>query len=105
MKKNKYIKEIADRLPVVLDQTISGYYEDYNEQGELVKFPNIVAHPINHERRIRNAYKNHGMPGVLEYLTWINKLQLQKNVPAQSGADVAQEVVEKRPIRNLNNAH
>ena len=90
MKKNKYIKEIADRLPVVMEQTVSGYYEDYNDQGELAMFPNIVTHPINHERRIRNAYKKHGMPGVLEYLTWINKLQLQRNAHLQSGGAVPQ---------------
>jgi len=75
MKKNKYIKEIAARLPIVLEKTISGYYEDYNQEGELVKFPNFVSHPINHERRIRHAYKHQGMPGVLQYLTWINQLQ------------------------------
>jgi hypothetical protein len=63
MKKNKYIKQIAKNLPVVMDQTVSGYYL---EDGNLV--PNIVNHPINHERRLRNTYEKLGMEGVKKYL-------------------------------------
>ena len=82
-KQDKYIREIADRLPVVYDQAITGFYEDYNEEGEMVKYPHITTHAINHERRIRKAFKSHGMPGVLQYLAWIHKLQLQRNETLQ----------------------
>lgn len=94
MKKNKYIKEIASRLPQIVEMTVSGYYEDYNEEGELVKFPNIVRHPINHERRIRNAYMRLGMDGVLEYLTWIQKLQTQRNDSVQNRTSPGQKEIQ-----------
>lgn len=68
----KYIKQIADRLPVVYDQTVSGFYE---EDGEMK--PNIVNHPINHERRMRKAYEKLGMDGIKIYLEMIHKLQLK----------------------------
>jgi hypothetical protein len=66
----KYIQQIADRLPVVYDQTVSGYYE---EDGE--KKPNIVTHPINHERRLRKAYESLGIEGIKSYLDYIFKIQ------------------------------
>jgi len=75
----KYIKQIADRLPVVFDQTVSGYYEDYNEEGEMQVFPNIVNHPVNHVRRMRKAYESLGMEGIRTYLEMIHKLQIQRN--------------------------
>lgn len=75
----KYIKQIADRLPVVFDQTVSGYYEDYNEEGEMQLFPNIVNHPVNHVRRMRKAYESLGMDGIRTYLEMIHKLQIQRN--------------------------
>jgi hypothetical protein len=66
----KYIQQIADRLPVVYDQTVSGYYE---EDGE--KKPNLVNHPINHERRLRKAYESLGIEGIKSYLDYIFKIQ------------------------------
>jgi hypothetical protein len=66
----KYIQQIADRLPVVYDQTVSGYYE---EDGE--KKPNLVTHPINHERRLRKAYESLGIEGIKSYLDYIFKIQ------------------------------
>ena len=75
MKKNKYIKEIAKNLPVVVDQTVSGFYMDYDENGEKKMYPNLVSHPINHERRIRKAYEALGMEGVKQYLLKIYTLQ------------------------------
>lgn len=75
----KYIREISDRLPIVYEQTVSGFYEDYNEEGEMVRYPNVVVHEINHERRIRKAYERLGMEGVLHYLEMIQKLQKQRN--------------------------
>jgi len=74
MKKNKYIKQIAKNLPVVVDQTVSGYYL---EDGKPV--PNIVSHPLNHERRLRKAYEQLGMEGVKQYLHTIYNLQLKHN--------------------------
>lgn len=90
-KQDKYIREIASRLPIVYDQAITGFYEDYNEEGEMVRYPHINTHPINHERRIRNVYKKQGMPGVLEYLSWIHKLQLQRNESLQAREDLQRE--------------
>ena len=75
MKKNKYIKEIAKNLPVVMDQTVSGFYMDFDENGEEKIYPNLVSHPINHERRIRKAYETLGMEGVKQYLHKIYTLQ------------------------------
>lgn len=66
----KFIKQISERLPVVNEQTISGFYY---EDGEAK--PNIVTHPINHERRIRKAYERAGMEGIKAYLVSIQKLK------------------------------
>lgn len=107
MKKNKYIKEIAKNLPVVMDTTVSGYYADYDENGEEKLFPNIVQHPINHERRIRKAYEQLGMAGVKQYLLTIYNLQLQHNENLQQlrgvqtegvHVDGTPESIEDRPI-------
>lgn len=69
----KYIKQIADRLPIVYEETVSGYYIE----NEEVK-PNIVSHPYNHVRRMRKAYEQLGMEGIKSYLEMIHKLQLQR---------------------------
>jgi hypothetical protein len=71
----KKLREIANRLPVVYEQTVSGFYEDYNQEGEMVKYPNIVNHPVNHVRRLRKAYESRGMDGVHWYLDEVRKLQ------------------------------
>jgi hypothetical protein len=75
----KLIRELADRLPVVYDQTVSGYYEDYDEEGNMKVYPNMVSHEINHVRRMRKAFDKRGMDGVKEYLEMIHKLQLNRN--------------------------
>jgi hypothetical protein len=87
----KYLKQLADRLPVVYDQTVSGYYEDYNEAGETQLFPNIVNHPINHVRRLRKTYETLGMEGVRSYLEMIHKLQIQRNENFQRLEDLRQQ--------------
>lgn len=79
MKKNKYIKQIANNLPVVVDSTVSGFYQDFDENGEEKLFPNVVNHPINHERRLRKAYEKLGMEGIKQYLNTIYNLQIQYN--------------------------
>jgi hypothetical protein len=96
----KYIKEISERLPPVYEQTVSGFYEDYNDEGDIVRYPNVVVHEINHERRIRKAYERLGMEGVLHYLEMIHKLQKQRNdnhknqLPNESDARVDDLVEE-----------
>lgn len=69
----KYIKQIADRLPIVYEETVSGYYV---EDGKPM--PNMVAHPYNHVRRMRKAYEQLGMEGIKNYLEMIHKLQLKR---------------------------
>jgi hypothetical protein len=61
-------------LPVVYEQTISGFYIEAEEYK-----PNIINHPINHERRLRKAYEKLGMDGVRGYLETIIKLQRQRH--------------------------
>jgi hypothetical protein len=69
----KYIKQIAGRLPVVYEETVSGFYV---EEGQNV--PNVVQHPINHTRRMRKAFEKSGMDGIRGYLEYINSLQLKR---------------------------
>jgi len=83
----KYIKQIADRLPVVYEQSVSGYYEDYDESGETKVFPNIVNVEINHVRRMRKAYESLGMEGIKSYLEMIHKLQIKRNGNVQKLLD------------------
>ena len=83
----KYIKQIADRLPVVYEQTVSGYYEDYDESGETKIFPNVVNVEINHVRRLRKAYESLGMEGIKSYLEMIHKLQIKRNGNVQKLLD------------------
>lgn len=73
-KERKHIAGIAMKLPVVYEQTISGYSV---EDGRSV--PHTVNHPINHERRIRKAYEQHGLEGVKRYLDYIRSLQEKRN--------------------------
>ena len=75
----KLIRQLADKLPTVYDQTISGFYEDYDENGELKLFPNVVTHPINHERRMRKAYEKLGIDGIKSYLDSIHTLIKNRN--------------------------
>jgi hypothetical protein len=78
-KEVKQIKSIASRLPVVYEQTVSGFYEDYDENGEIKLFPNFVNHEINHVRRMRKAYEKLGMDGIRTYLDMIHKIQIKRN--------------------------
>lgn len=89
----KYIKQIADKLPAVYEQTVSGYYEDYNEQGELVAFPNMVNVEINHVRRIRKAFERVGMEGIKSYLEMIYKLQIKRNENLQHDIELQRQEV------------
>jgi hypothetical protein len=73
-KQTKHIREIADRLPMVYEQTMSGYVI---EDGKMV--PNIYNVEVNHERRMRKAYERHGLDGIKNYLEMISKLQKQRH--------------------------
>lgn len=70
----KHIREIADRLPPVYEQTMSGYTI---QDGKMV--PYIYNVEVNHERRLRKAYERHGLDGIKSYLEMISKLQKQRN--------------------------
>lgn len=83
MKAIKYIKEIASKLPPVYERTVSGYYMDYNEEGDMVPYPNYVVHELNHVRRLRKAYEKMGMDGIKGYLEMIHKLQIERNENVQ----------------------
>lgn len=79
MKKDqiKHIREIANRLPPVYEQCVSG--------GTLVddKFvPNVYNVQVNHQRRLRLAYEKLGMSGIISYLESISKLQKERNEKA-----------------------
>lgn len=87
----KYIKQIANRLPAVYEQTVSGYYEDYNDEGEIVVYPNIVNVEINHVRRMRKAYESLGMEGIQSYLEMIHKLQIKRNEYLQHNKELQRE--------------
>lgn len=78
MKTIKYIREIAEKLPTVFEQTVSGYTV---VEGEAQ--PNYVNHPINHTRRLRKAYEKLGMDGIRSYLEYIHKLQIDRNERVQ----------------------
>ena len=79
----KKLKEIAARLPVMYEQTVSGYTlvpdESLASNEDMVKYPkkvpNIVNHPVNHVRRMRKAYESRGMDGVRDYLDFIRRAQ------------------------------
>jgi len=83
-KQAKHIREIADRLPSVLQQCMSGYTF---EEDKVV--PNIYNVEINHERRLRKAYERHGLEGIRSYLEMISNLQKQRheNFVQQGGGD------------------
>lgn len=69
----KHIREIADRLPPVFEQSVSGYT---TRDGKIV--PNIQTNEVNHYRRIKRSYQRDGMDGVHAYLEKIYKLQIQR---------------------------
>lgn len=71
----KQLREIANRLPVVYEQCMSGLV--VNEDGSRV--PNVYNHPVNHVRRMRKAYEQLGMDGIRNYLEEIHKLQIKRN--------------------------
>lgn len=73
-KEIKHIREIADRLPTVLQQSMSGYTVEDDKMT-----PHIYNVEINHERRLRKAYERHGLEGIKSYLEMISNLQKQRH--------------------------
>lgn len=75
----KQIRDIADKLPKVYTQCMSGGLFDTDETGQTEFIPNIYNVEVNHERRLRKAYEKMGMEGVKNYLNQIHKLQKERN--------------------------
>ena len=73
-KLNKQIRAIAEKLPPVFEQHMSGY-----ELVEDKPTPNLYTVPVNHERRLRHAYEKLGMDGIRIYLDEIFKLQKERH--------------------------
>jgi len=79
MSNMKHIREIANRLPIVYEQCVSGGEWGYDENGNKAFIPNIYNHPVNHVRRMRKAYEQLGMDGIRNYLDHIHQLQIKRN--------------------------
>lgn len=75
---SKQIREIAAKVPKVMEKHISGYYM---EKGEPK--PNFYTVEVNHERRLRNAFLKHGMDGIHQYLQSIHNLMQNQNEPVK----------------------
>jgi hypothetical protein len=74
----KQVREIANRLPIVYEQCVSGG-SIVDEDGKEVFMPNVYNRPVNHIRRLRKAYEQLGMDGIRSYLESIHQLQLKRN--------------------------
>lgn len=73
-KQAKHIRDIADRLPPVMKQNVSGYTIEDDKY-----IPHVYSVEINHERRLRKAYERHGLDGIKSYLEMISNLQKQRH--------------------------
>ena len=96
----KYIKELASRLPVVYQQSISGFYEDLDDDGNVVSKPNVFNAEINHVRRMRKAYENLGMEGIKGYLEMIHKIQIQRNELVQNELKSKEQELQLDSVAN-----
>ena len=96
----KYIKELANRLPVVYQQSISGFYEDLDDDGNVVSKPNVFNAEINHVRRMRKAYENLGMEGIKGYLEMIHKIQIQRNELVQNELKSKEQELQLDSVAN-----
>jgi len=79
----KQIRDIAHRLPKVMEQHMSGH-----ENGQ----PNLYTVEVNHERRLRHAYERIGMDGIKSYLDSIHKLQKETHEKAFGNTPAGQTV-------------
>lgn len=81
----KRLKDLANSLPPVFEQHASGGdVEERKIDGkdQKVLIPNVYPVLVNHERRIRHAYQNGGMKGIMNYLDSVHKLQQTRNEKA-----------------------
>lgn len=76
---NKQIREIADRLPPVKEDHVSGYFMQEVDDGLQRPSSYHYLVDVNHERRLRKAYERHGMEGIKHYLDSIRNLQTKRN--------------------------
>lgn len=107
MKKStaKQIRDIANRLPKVMEQHMSGGLWDTDETGKDEFVPNVYLVEVNHERRLRKAYERMGMDGIKSYLDSIQKLQKDRHEKAfgNTSSGEAVPVPDKvDPIGNNN---
>jgi hypothetical protein len=90
----RIIKEMAPKLPILMEHTHELHFVDGSEliaqghteleDGRKVyagltyeqNMPVMIA--MNHERRLRKAYKKHGKEGVFAYIDELNKLALNQ---------------------------
>lgn len=89
----KQIKELAQHLPPVFEQHMSGgdWYDE--KEGKTVEGaikvgakyfrPHVYNVKINHKRRMRHAFEQQGIQGVKDYLDNIHKLQLERSESVQ----------------------
>ena len=52
----------------------------WNEAEQEYKTGEIVEHPVNHQRRVKNALKKYGLKGALAYVT-----AFKKEIPLEAG--------------------
>ena len=65
------IKEIASSLPEMRYEYISGYEKATNSKGRMTITPVIAVNDVNHERRLRRAFKRNGNDGARAYLNMV----------------------------------
>lgn len=101
-KDRQKISDIADKLPIVYEQTISGYSE---KDGQII--PNVQNNPINHKRRMVKAYEKLGLDGVKQYLDYIRNLQQKRNARFRDskGIDIPEKPNEDSGPINKERIH
>lgn len=72
-------REIAAKLPTVINEHACGGSWGVNENGAKTYKPNFYTTENNHVRRIKRAYMRNGLEGLHNYLESIHKLQTKRN--------------------------
>lgn len=103
MKKStaKQIRDIAKRLPKVMERHMSGGLWDIDETGKEAFVPNIYDVEVNHERRLRRAYERMGMDGIKSYLESIHKLQKETHAKALGNSSAGQTVPVSDKVEDM----
>lgn len=78
----KQIREIASRLPKGIVRTPTYEFVQYGKDPATIhRAEETVDVEVNHERRLRRAYKKHGMAGVRHYFEYVrNQIDKQEQV-------------------------